>query len=112
MTVEEPKNGAIRRAAAISAPSELKPTANTSASSGRTPLRVLTAVTCTNLAFERAEIRFPCAADRAVPVRWDVLEGGARVDAAVGVAFLRVVDEAAGLADPLPVGLGGHGRAS
>ena len=34
MIVEEPKNGAINRAAAISAPSVASPTAKTSASSG------------------------------------------------------------------------------
>jgi hypothetical protein len=34
MIVEEPKNGAISRAAAISDPSVLMPTAKTSASSG------------------------------------------------------------------------------
>ncbi len=34
ITVEEPKNGAIKRWAAISAPSVLMPTAKTSASSG------------------------------------------------------------------------------
>src|SRR4051812_10984105 len=112
MTVEEPKNGAINRAAAISAPSVLNPTANTSASSGSTPLRDRTAVTRVNLAFERGEIRFARAADGAVPVRRDVLEGGAGVDAAVRVTLLRVVDETAGLADPLPIRLGCHGRAS
>src|SRR3954453_10551545 len=52
MTVEEPKNGAINRAAAISAPSVLSPTAKTSASSGSTPRaapRDSTAVTQMNL---------------------------------------------------------------
>src|SRR4051794_22383852 len=112
MTVEVPKNGASRRVAAISAPSELTPTAKTSASSGTTPLRDRTAVTARRLTLEGREIRFPGAAHGAVPVRGDVLEGGPGVDPPVGIAFLRVVDEAAGLADPLPVGLGTHGRAS
>src|SRR3954452_1341235 len=112
MTVEVPKNGASRRVAAISAPSDETPTANTSASSGSTPLRDLTAVTPRRLALEGRKVRLPGAADGAIPVGRNVLEGGARVDAAVGVALLRVIDEAAGLADPLPVGFGTHGRAS
>src|SRR3954451_4692599 len=108
MTVDVPKNGASSRVAAISAPNELMPTANTSASSGRTPLRDRTAVTASRLTLEGREIRFPGAADGAIQVRGNVMEGGARVDPAIGIAFLRVVDEAAGLADPLPVGLGTH----
>src|SRR5262245_41696851 len=118
MTVLDPKNGAINRAAAISAPSVLSPTAKTSASSGSTPRaapRDSTAVTLqrvfARLPLERGEVGLSRAADRAVPVRRDVLEGGAGVDAAVWVALFRVVDEAAGLADPLPVRLGSHGRA-
>src|SRR5690349_8379899 len=115
MTVDVPKNGASRRVAAISAPSVLRPTAKTSASSGRrrprSAPRDSRAVTRLNLAFERREVRLARPADRAIPVRRDVLEGGALVDPAVGVAFLRVVDEAAGFADPLPVRVRAHAGA-
>ena len=52
------------------------------------------------------------AADRAEPVARDVLERGARRDAAVGVALRRVVDEPAGLADPLLCGLDAHAARS
>src|SRR3954469_17748428 len=52
-----------------------------------------------------AEILLPGAADRAHPVVGDVLEGRTRIQAAVGVALLGVVDKAARLADPL-LGLG------
>ena len=45
ITVEAPKNGAISRAAAISVPSELTPTAKTSASSGSRRVRDRSAVT-------------------------------------------------------------------
>src|SRR5215211_3422554 len=55
----------------------------------------------------RAEIRFPRPADGAVPVVGDVAERGAGRDAAVGVAFGGVVDEAARLADPQLGGSGG-----
>ena len=48
-----------------------------------------------------AEIGLAGPADRAEPVGGDLLEGRSRRDAAVGIAFSRVVDEPAGLADPL-----------
>src|SRR5688500_10690014 len=114
MIVEEPKNGAISRAAAISDPSVLSPTATTSASSGsRSPRAApgLSAVTLVRLALEGREIGLPRAADRAVPVLGDVLERRPRIDAAVGVALFGVVDETAGLADPLPGRVRRHARA-
>ena len=48
-----------------------------------------------------AEIGLAGPADRAEPVGGDLLERRSRRDAAVGIAFSRVVDEPAGLADPL-----------
>ena len=56
------------------------------------------------------EVRLAGAADGAEPVVGDLLEGGARRDAAVRIALLGVVDEAAGGADPelSGLGLGGH----
>ena len=57
-----------------------------------------------------AEIRLTGAADGAHPITRDVLEGRPRIDAAVRVTFVGVVDEAAGLADPALEGLGSHGQ--
>src|SRR5213592_3096695 len=89
ITVEAPKNGAISRAAAISAPSELKPTASTSASSGarnrgRTPDVVTGKEVVRSIAgwsepgslVERREVDLAGAAHRAVPVVGNVLERG------------------------------------
>src|SRR3954447_6745845 len=88
--VDAPKNGAIRRAAAISAPSVAMPTEKTSSSSGGRALLVV-----------GREVGLSCAADGAEPVAGDVIEGGARWDAAVRVSLGWIVDEAARLADPL-----------
>lgn len=52
------------------------------------------------LLLEEDEVTLASAADGTEPCVWDVLEGGARRDAAVWIAFVRIVDEAAGLADP------------
>src|SRR4051794_24916321 len=101
MTVEAPKNGAISRAAAISAPSELKPTASTSASSGarrRTPARDV--VTGGGSPLEGREVDLPGAADGAVPVVGDLLERRPRRDPAVRVALPGVIDEPTGLTHP------------
>jgi hypothetical protein len=53
------------------------------------------------LALVGDEVLLAGAADGADPVARDVLESGAGGHAAVGVALFRVVDESAGLADPL-----------
>src|SRR3954447_9665169 len=99
--VEAPKNGAIRRAAAISAPSVDAPTTNTSTSSGGSARRAGGSV------LVDAEIDLAGPANRAEPVIGDVLERRPRRDAAVGIAVGGVVDEPARLADPL---LGGTRR--
>src|SRR3954470_10004507 len=96
ITVEAPKHGAISRAAAISAPSELKPTASTSASSGartRRALDVLTTPEGARSLVERREVDLARAADGAVPVVRHLLERGARGDVPVGVALVGLVDE-------------------
>src|SRR5919106_290874 len=84
--VDAPKNGAISRAAAISAPSVALPTTKTSSSSGGSvrPAAGGTAaddgaadsVVETALFLERLEVDLAGAADRAEPVRRDVVEGG------------------------------------
>src|SRR5688500_3693347 len=56
------------------------------------------------------EVGLAGAADRAEPVRGDVVERCAGGDPAVGITLRRVVDESAGLADPLLSGFGGHGQ--
>src|ERR1700710_989662 len=53
------------------------------------------------LVLVRLEVALARSADRAEPVVRDVLERGARRDAAVGIAVGRVVDEPARGADPL-----------
>src|SRR4051794_22757869 len=99
--VEAPKNGAISRAAAISAPSVDAPTTKTRSSSGGSPRRRGGSV------LEEAEIGLAGPADGAEPVIGDVLERRPRRDAAVGIAVGGVIDEPARLADPL---LGGTRR--
>src|SRR4051812_49855787 len=78
--VEAPKNGAISRAAAISAPSVEAPTTKTRASSGGSAPRRGGSV------LEEAEIGLAGPADGAEPVIWDVLERRPRRGAAGGVA--------------------------
>jgi hypothetical protein len=56
----------------------------------------------------RDEVGLAGTAHGAIPVPGDVLERGAGRDPAVGIALGRVVDESAGLADPLLDGLDGH----
>src|SRR5215210_480358 len=99
--VEAPKNGAISRAAAISAPSVEAPTTNTSSSSGGSGRRAAVSV------LVGAEIGLAGPADGAEPVVGDLLERRPRRDAAVWIAVGGVVDEPARLADPL---LGGTRR--
>ena len=82
--VEAPKNGAISRAAAISAPSVAMPTAKTSSSSGGRRYVLV-----------GGEIGLSGAADRAEPITGDVVEGRAWRDSAIGVALSRIVDEPA-----------------
>src|SRR5215217_152258 len=102
MIVESPKNGAMSRAAAISVPRVETPTANTRTSSSPGRVRTGSAVALTPaLLVEQREVRLARAADGAEPVARDVLEGRSGRDATVGVALGGVVDEAAGLADPL-----------
>src|SRR5689334_17589667 len=103
MIVESPKNGAIRRAAAISAPSVDAPTTKTRTLSSAGRRRVLSpaaadSVAVTGLVLVGDEVGFPGPADRAVPIVGDVLEHGSRRDSAVRIAFSRIVDEPAGLA--------------
>ena len=62
------------------------------------------------LALVRAEVGLARAAHGAVPIVGDVGERGSGRDAAVGIAVGRVVDEPAGLADPLLHGFGGSWR--
>src|SRR5215210_6520529 len=104
--VEAPKNGAISRAAAISAPSVEAPTTKTSSSSGGSarPRGLRTRASGPPAAgasvLVEAEIGLACPAHGAEPVAGDVLERRPRRDAAVGIAVRGVVDEPAGLADP------------
>src|SRR3954451_135728 len=85
-----PKNGAISRAAAISAPSDARPVTKTSSPrGGRRPAPGSVVV--------GREVGLARSADGAEPVTRNVLERGAGRDAAVRVAVGRVVDEATGL---------------
>jgi 8-oxo-dGTP pyrophosphatase MutT (NUDIX family) len=62
-----------------------------------------------DLVLVEREVALARSAHRAEPGVGDVLERGPDGDAAVGVAFLGVIDVAAGLADPALEGLGVHG---
>src|ERR687893_2162219 len=87
--VEAPKNGAISRAAAISAPSVDVPTTNTSSSSGgsvrrcRLPVSVPAPPGGAGSVLVEAEIGLACPADGTEPVGWDLLERRPGRDAAV-----------------------------
>src|SRR3954447_18850582 len=93
--VEAPKNGAINRAAAISAPSVDAATTKTRSSSGGSSRRDVGSV------LVEAEIGLAGPAHGAEPVVGDVVERRPRRDAAIGIAVGGVVDEPARLADPL-----------
>src|SRR3954464_5386107 len=90
--VEAPKNGAISRAAAISAPSVEAPTTKTSSSSGGSarrrgpPACARAPLASGDSVLVEAEIGLPCPAHGAEPVGGDVLERRPRRDAAVGIA--------------------------
>src|SRR5215207_9062653 len=99
--VDAPKNGAISRAAAISAPSVEVPTTKTSSSRGGSRRACAAPVPASGSVLVEAEIGLAGPADRAVPVGGNLLERRPRRDAPVGITFSRVVDEPAGLADPL-----------
>jgi hypothetical protein len=58
------------------------------------------------LVLVQSEVPLTRSAHRTEPRVGDVLEGRARWDAPVRVAFLRFIDVAAGLADPALQGLG------
>src|SRR5919199_5290744 len=101
MIVESPKNGAIRRAAASSAPSVAAPTVKTRTSSRRVARPTAARWSIASVLGERREVGLARAADRAVPVVGDVLEARARRNPAVRIPLRGVVDEPARLADPL-----------
>src|SRR3954468_7263453 len=108
-TVDAPKNGAISRAAAISAPRVAIPTAKTSSSSGgsvRGGCRgaadsgAAGSVVATALVLVRREVGLAGTADRAEPVARDVVERRSGRDPPVRIPLRRVVYEPTGLADP------------
>src|SRR3954447_8687232 len=95
--VDAPKYGASSRAAAISAPSEAAPVTKTRSLSRKpAPPRGPA-----GLVLVGGEVGLAGAADGAEPVTGDVLERGSGRDAAIRVPVGGVVDEAAGLTDPL-----------